>query len=134
MSSTDRKETREAYLDLPRECDHIVCKALAGENAIVITGCLVFLAYSSGDAFVLDVEDKYACPLCVDREKHRYPLVDTGTKWAVNWPWKYSLIKGNVYFRRIDGNDSSRLPSMKAGAIAREVDRYSRRAGTNYRL
>jgi hypothetical protein len=29
-------------LDLPRECDCIASKALAGENAIVVLGCLVF--------------------------------------------------------------------------------------------
>ncbi len=50
-------------LDLPRECDYIASKALAGENVIVVLGCLVFLAYGTGDAFALDVEDKYACPL-----------------------------------------------------------------------
>jgi hypothetical protein len=35
-------------LDLWRECDYIAPKALAGENAIVVLGCLVFLAYGTG--------------------------------------------------------------------------------------
>jgi hypothetical protein len=54
---------RETNLDLPKECEYIVSKALAGENTIVMMGCLIFLAYESGDAFALDIEDKYACPL-----------------------------------------------------------------------
>lgn len=124
---------RETNLDLPKECDYVVSKALAGENTIVILGCLVFLAYASGDAFALDIEDKYACQLCVDGEKQRYPLFDTGTKWAFKWPWRYSLAKGHIYFERID-DDSSGLPWMKAGAIEREVTRYNRKAGTNYHL
>ena len=97
-------------------------------------GCLIFLAYSGGDAFALDIEDKYACLLCVDGAKQPYPLFDTGTEWAFKWPWKYSLAKGHIYFKWVDGEDSSGLPSMKAGAIEREVSRYNRRAGTNYHL
>ena len=126
--------TRETNLDLPKECDYVVSKALAGENTIVIMGCLVFLAYASGDAFALDIEDKCACQLCVDGEKQRYPLFDTGTKWVFIWPWKYSLAKQHVYFERIGSDDSSGLPCMKAGAVEREVIRYNRKAGTNYHL
>ena len=126
--------TRKNNLDLPKECDYIVAKALAGENTIVIMGPLIFLAYASGDAFTLDMEDRYACQLCVDRERLQYPLFDTGTTWAFKWPWRYSLVRGNIYFERIDSEDSSGLPSMKAGAIEREVTRYNRKAGMNYHL
>jgi hypothetical protein len=126
--------SRETNLDLPRECDYIVSKALAGENMIVIMGCLIFLAYESGDAFALDIDDKYACPLSVDGEKLRYPLFDRGTKWAFGWPWRYSVTKGRIYFENIDGEDSSGLPWMKGGAIEQELTRYNRRAGTNYHL
>ena len=61
-------------------------------------GPLIFLAFASGDAFALDIEDKYGCQLCVDGEKLHYPLFDTGTKWAFRWPWRYSLAKGHIYF------------------------------------
>ena len=126
--------SRETNLDLPKECDHIVSKALAGENAIIIMGCLIFLACANRDAFALDIDDKYACPLSVDGEKQRYPLFDSGTKWAFKWPWRYSVARGRIYFESIDGEDSSGLPWMEAGAIKRALTRYNRRAGTNYRL
>jgi hypothetical protein len=58
-------EIRETHLDLPRECEHIVERALAGENAMVQLGCLVFVANSAGDAFALDLDDKFACALCL---------------------------------------------------------------------
>jgi len=125
---------RTTNLDLPKECDYIVAKARAGENTTVMMGPLIFLAFASRDAFALDVEDKYACPLCVDGEKLHYPLFDTGTKWAFRWPWKYSLAKGRIYFEVTDSGDSSGLPWMKAGAIEREITRYNRKAGTNYHL
>jgi hypothetical protein len=134
MSNIGRKGSTETTLHLPRECDYIVSKALAGKNTIVMMGCLIFLAYSSGDAFALDIEDKYACPLCLDGAKLPYPLFDTGTKWVFTWPWTYFVAKGQIYFKWVNGEDSSGLPSMKAGAIEREVNRYNRKAGTNYHL
>jgi hypothetical protein len=83
----------------------------------------IFLAYASGDAFALDIEDKYACQLCVDGEKQRYPLWDAGTKWVFQWPRKYSLAKERIFFERIDRDDTSGLPWMKAGVIEREITR-----------
>ena len=126
--------SREANLDLKKECDYIVSKALAGENTIVTIGCLIFVAYASGDAFVLDIDDKYACPLSVDGEKQQYPLFDSGTQWAFKWPWRYSVAKGHICFETIGSNDSAGLPRLKAGAIEREVARYNRRAATNHHL
>jgi hypothetical protein len=126
--------SRETNLDLPKECDYIVSKSLAGENTIVIMGCLIFLANDRGDAFALDMDDKYACPLSVDGEKQRYPLFDGGTKWRFIWPWRYSLARGRIYFENIDGEAPGELPWMKAAAIEREVARYNRKAGANYHL
>jgi hypothetical protein len=40
MSSISGKTTHETNLDLPKECGYIVSKALAGENKIVMMGCL----------------------------------------------------------------------------------------------
>jgi hypothetical protein len=128
------KETLETSLNLPKECDYIVSKALKAENAIVIMGCLVFLAFENADAFALDIDDKFACPLCLDGQKQPYPLFETETKWAFKWPWSYFAARGRIYFARIDDSDSSGLPSMKASAIEREVTRYNRKAGTNYHL
>ena len=126
------KET--TTLDLLKECDYIVSRALAGKNAIIMIACLVFTAYEGGDAFALDLDDKFACPLCEEGEKLRYPLFETDTKWVLKWPWYYYVARGHIYFERIDGEDSSGLPWMKAGAIEREIAKYNRRTGTNYHL
>jgi len=125
---------RRTNLDLPKECDHVVAQALAGQNTIVMMGPLIFLAYASGDAFALDVEDKYACPLCIDGERVHFPLFDTGTKWEVIWPWRFFTAKGRIHFEATGGSDSSGLPWLKAGGIERYINRYNRKAGTNYHL
>ena len=132
MSET--RLTRETKLDLPKECDHIVCRALAGEDAIVQMGCLMFIAFSSGDAFALDLDHKVACPLCLDRKKQPYGLMETGTTWAFQWPWRYYVSRGHINVARIDGEDSSGLPRLPAGTIKRRLTDYNRKAGTNYHL
>ncbi len=132
MSET--RVTHEAKLDLPKECDHIVGRALAGEDAIVQMGCLMFVAFSSGDAFALDLDHKVACPLCLEREKQPYGLMQTGTTWAFQFPWRYSVSWGSIHVAWIDEEDSSGLPRLPAGTIKRRVTDYSRKAGTNYHL
>lgn len=121
-------------MDLPKECNYIVSKALAGENTIVILGCLVFVACASGDAFALDVEDRFACPLCLEGEKQPYRLLDAGKTWAFHWPWKYFLAREKICFERIDGGDPYVALSLKAGAIQREVERYNRNEGSKFHL
>jgi hypothetical protein len=126
--------TRETTLDLVKEFDHIVSKAQAGQNTIVMMGCLLFLAYAAGDAYALDLDDKYACELCVGGEKKRYPVFETDTKWAVKWPWRF-FVKGRyIYFEEIDAEGSSDLPYMQAGYIKQYIADYNRNAGTNYSL
>jgi hypothetical protein len=81
-------------LDLLKECDYIVSRALAGKNAIIMIACLVFVAFDNGDAFALDLDDKFACPLCEEGKKLRYPLFETDTKWVLKWPWYYYVARG----------------------------------------
>ena len=126
-------ETRETHLDLPRECDHIVDHALAGENALVQMGCLVFVANAGGDAFALDLDDKFACPLCLEGEKQPYPLTDTGNQWAFHWPWSYYVARGRIHFETTDEGDPVAM-QLAAGTIERKVNDYNRKARTNFRL
>ena len=44
---------------------------MASENTIVTLGCLIFVAFASGHAFALDIEDKFGCPLCLEGNKQR---------------------------------------------------------------
>jgi hypothetical protein len=41
IEMSETRVTHEAKLDMPKECDHIVGRALAGEDAIVQMGCLM---------------------------------------------------------------------------------------------
>jgi hypothetical protein len=126
-------DTRVTHLDLPRECNHIVDRALAGDNALVQMGCLLFLAFSNGDAFALDLDDNFACPLCLEGEKQPYPLVDTGSQWAFQWPWSYHVAQGRIHFETTDEGGPVAM-QLVVGTIERKVNDYNRKAGTNYHL
>ncbi len=134
MPRATRKTTLRTHLDLPKECDNIVSKAMAGENTIVTLGCLIFVTFANGDAFALDVEDKFGCPLCLEGNKQRYPLFETETQWTFEWPCRYYVSRGWIHFERTDGGDSSELPWLKAGPIKREVAWCNRNNGMNYQL
>src|ERR1035437_4574056 len=131
MSET--RLTRETKLDLPKECDHIVGRALAGEDAIVQMGSLMFIAFSSGDAFALDLDHKVACPLCLEGEQQPYPLVDTGSQWAFQWPWSYHVARGRIHFETTDEGGPVAM-QLVVGTIERKVNDYNRKAGTNSHL
>jgi hypothetical protein len=129
-------ETRlrwQSTLDLPKECDYIVERALAGQNAMVLTGCLMFLALANGDAFALDLDDRFACPLCLEGERQRYPLLDTGKQWAFQWPWRYFVARGRIHFDRTDGGGFAQV-QLAAGTIERQLKAANQRVGTNYHL
>jgi hypothetical protein len=126
-------EKRETHLDLPKECDYIVDRALAGDNALVQMGCLVFVANSGGDAFAVDLDDNFACPLCLKGEKQTYPLVDTGAQWAFQWPWRYYVARGRIHFETTAEGEPVWM-QLAAGTIERKVNDYNRKAGTNYQL
>jgi hypothetical protein len=129
-------ETRLSWkttLDLPKECDDIVERALAGQNAMLLMGSLMFLALSNGDAFALDLEDRFACPLCLEGEKQPYPLIDAGAQWVFKWPWSYYVARGRIHFETTDEGAPVAL-QLGAGTIERQLKAANQRAGTNYHL
>jgi hypothetical protein len=94
---------------------------------------LLFLAYSNGDGFALDLDDKFSCPLCLDGKKQPYPLTDRGNQWAFQWPWRYHVARGRIHFEPTDGGEPVGM-QLAAGSIERKVNDYNRKAGANYHL
>jgi hypothetical protein len=127
------KESQETQLNLPKEISYIISRARAGKHTIVVFGCLVFLSYENGDAYVLDVEDKYACPLCLEGETQPDRISSVGEQWAVQWPWRYFLAEGHICFDLIDA-DAGDLPWLEAELIEEQIRRYNRKSGTKWRL
>jgi hypothetical protein len=129
-----RRAGPRTAVDFPYECDFIISKARAGENFISVIGCLVFLASANEDAYALDLEDRFACPLCLNGEKQPYAPLDAGTRWSFHWPWRYFLAQGLICFERTDGGDPYVAITLDASVVAGELALYNQREGSNFHL
>ena len=74
-----------------REVDYIVARAAELDARVVTLGHLVFFSTQTGDAWLLDPEDHLA--LCLARNGSRLPvqIVETATRFAIEWPASYSF-------------------------------------------
>jgi hypothetical protein len=68
-----------------REVDYIVARAAESCARVVTLGQLVFFSTETGDAWLLDPEDRLA--LCLARDGSRLPIqiVETVTRFAIEW-------------------------------------------------
>ena len=124
--------TWEDKLDLPGECEHIVRQAQSGKETIVNFGCLVLIALADGDAFIFDVEDKFACVLCRRGEPTEFPVQDRGEQWAFEWPYNYTQRRGKVCLVSKADDRLVQMTGIRATELERAMKRYNQRAGTNY--
>ena len=119
-------------LDLPGECEYIVHQAQSGKSTIVNFGCLVLIALAHGDAFIFDVEDKFACVLCRGGERTEFFVQDGGKQWAFAWPHHYVQRRGIVCLVRREDERIVEMTDIRATEVERAMNRYNQQAGTNY--
>jgi hypothetical protein len=124
--------TWEDNLDLPGECDRIIRLAQAGKGTVVNFGCLILVALASGDAFIFDVEDKFACVLCRGGERMEFILQDRGKQWAFAWPCTYVQRRGKVCLVSKEDKHTMDLGDLSVAEVQRALKRYNQQAGTNY--
>jgi hypothetical protein len=74
-----------------REVDYIVARAAESDARVVTLGQLVFFSTETGDAWLLDPEDRLA--LCLAQDGSRLPvqIVETATRFAIKWNASYKF-------------------------------------------
>jgi hypothetical protein len=74
-----------------REVDYIIGRAAESDARVVTLGQLLFFSTETGDAWLLDPEDHLA--LCLARDGGRLPvqIVETATRFAIEWNASYTL-------------------------------------------
>ena len=90
-----RRNTRYARLNAAqpnlvlREVDYIVARAAESDARVVTLGQLVFFSTQTGDAWLLDPEDRLA--LCLAKDGSRLPvkIVETATRFGIEWNASY---------------------------------------------
>ncbi len=95
--SKKRRKVRYARLNAAqpnlvlREVDYIVARAAESDARVVTLGQLVFFSTETGDAWLLDPEDRLA--LCLAKDGRRLPvqIVETATRFAIEWNASYKF-------------------------------------------
>lgn len=124
--------TWEDKLDLPGECGRVVQLAQSGKETIVNFGSLVLMALADGDAFIFDVEDKFACVLCRRGEPTEFLVEDRGKQWAFAWPHHYVQRRGRVCLVKKEDPSIVEMTEVRATDVERAINRYNQQGGTNY--
>ena len=95
--SKKRRNTRYTRLNpaqpnlVLREVDYIVARAAESDAHVVTLGQLVFFSTQNGDAWLLDPEDHLALRLAIDGDRLPVQIVETATRFAIQWNASYSF-------------------------------------------
>jgi hypothetical protein len=95
--SKKRRNTRYARLNpaqpnlVLREVDYIVARAAESDARVLTLGQLVFFSTQTGDAWLLDPEDHLALRLATDAGRLPVQIVETATRYAIQWNATYSF-------------------------------------------
>ena len=91
--------SREQY-KIGKEAKYILERAQHHDARVVAIGPLVFFSTETGDAWVLDPEDKLALCLSRDGKEQEYTIEETATNFGVGWKARYQIENGKfiVYY------------------------------------
>src|SRR5438876_12161401 len=107
-----------------REVDYIVRRARQCDTRVVSLDQLVFFSTATGDAWMLDPEDGLALQLAEAGERKPAKIVETPTRYAVEWTASYSL-DGDV-FVTVDGSGARAILGYPVRELALAAQRIAR--------
>jgi hypothetical protein len=87
-------------LNIQREVDYIVQRAIEHDVCLVGLGVLTFFSTQSGDAWMLDTEDNFAICLAIEGERQPARIIETNTQFAIEWDHDYAM-EGDVFATRV---------------------------------
>ncbi len=85
------------------EVEHIVVRAQAREGRLVELGALVFLATDTGDAWLLDRQDRLATYLARDGVPLPFGLAESDERFAIEWEGTFELAGESFLFTDREG-------------------------------
>jgi len=89
-------------MDIKKKIDYIINRAKREDSRKVQSGGLLLFSTQTGDAWILDTEDKLAICLMRGGEKQNYKIIDTPTQFGFDWDYNYFIDNDNDCFITID--------------------------------
>jgi hypothetical protein len=112
-----------SQVSVAAEARYIAGRAAQHEARVVSLGSLVSFSTTTGDAWLLDPEDGLALCLAVAGDARPYRIVETETRFVIEWTERYRIEGVSMIF--VDSSGSSRCV---AGYPVEEIARAARRA------
>jgi len=114
-----------AEISIHKEIDHIRVSAECGDARIVTLGSLIFFSTETGDAWVLDADDKLAACLMKNFAPRDIRVTETPTNFIIGWTGEFELED-----RVLTISDSVGHVVAYAGDIERMISRAMRQAAS----
>lgn len=96
MKGRNHRLVSRDEVSINREADYIIKKAQAHDSRVVGLGRLVFFSTQTGDAWVLDPEDRLAVCLAQDGERKNFSILETPANFQIAWDAQY-LLDGETF-------------------------------------
>ncbi len=91
MSKQKRRKLSRDQISVTGEANHIIGKAQEHDARVVTLGSIVFFSTDTGDAWMLDPEDKLALCLARDGAKQDYMILETESRFQIGWNARYDI-------------------------------------------
>lgn len=102
------------------EAEYIIRKAQERDTRIVTLGTLVFFSTDTGDAWMLDTEDGLALCLSYDGVKQDYTILETDSKFQIEWSAQY-VIQGDAFLVGTADGRVRTITGYPTGAFERAI-------------
>ncbi|MBU0559653.1 MAG: hypothetical protein KKD86_13185 [Bacteroidetes bacterium] len=87
---------RQEQFSITKETNYIIKKAQLNDSRVVKLGSLVLFSTQTGDAWILDTQDKLALCLARYGERQPFTITETNTNYSIGWNLEYQ-INGNSF-------------------------------------
>ncbi len=97
VRETRRQRLNQAQVNISREADYIIARAVERDTRVVKIGALVLFSTQTGDAWLLDTEDHLALCLVKEGERQHFHISETPMNFSIEWTANYQ-IEGEKFF------------------------------------
>lgn len=103
------------------EVRYVIRRAINKELRVVSLGPLIFFSTETGDAWVLDHQDKLALCLARCGDEQPFAISETATNFKIGWEGKYQICDDVFMFIANTGQSSSII-----GYPVQEIEKHTR--------
>ena len=123
----------QSDVSIRREVAHIIERAVQRDSRVVVLAELVLFSTTSGDAWLLDTDDKTAVCLARDGDSQGVRIVETPTQFAIDWEANYTF-DAEVFVVQHRSGKVSAITGYPLAEIQQVIAQHTQLAGAKPRL